>query len=135
MSLNTQLSDAAANAAVNALCALANGGFLKIYSGTQPATGNSALTGTLLATINLAATAFGNACERGRGAGWHVGRDYRHHGDGGVLRDPEIRWCDEPDYGFDWDRKLQPEPERTSLVQNALVAVTNYTYTLTEAGS
>ena len=62
MALNLQISDAAANAAVNALAALANGGSIKIYAGTQPANANTAITGqTLLATLTLNATAFANA--------------------------------------------------------------------------
>jgi len=62
MALNTQLSDAAANAAANAVCALANGGALKIYSTPQPANANTSVTSqNLLATLALSATAFGNA--------------------------------------------------------------------------
>jgi hypothetical protein len=62
MALNTQLSDAAANAACNTLCALANGGSLKIYSGAQPANANTAISGQpLLATLALSAAAFANA--------------------------------------------------------------------------
>jgi hypothetical protein len=61
MALNTQLADAAANAACNALAALVNGGSIKFYSGAQPANGNTAPTGTLLATLPLNTTAFGAA--------------------------------------------------------------------------
>jgi hypothetical protein len=60
--LNTQLSDAFANACANAGLALANGGYLKFYTGPQPANGNTAITTqTLLASLPLSATAFGNA--------------------------------------------------------------------------
>ena len=62
MALNTQLSDASVNAAVNALLARANGGTLKIYQGAQPANANTAIGAqTLLATIALGNPAFGNA--------------------------------------------------------------------------
>ena len=62
MALNTQMSDAAANAACNAVAALANSGYLKMYTGSQPANANTALSGqTLLGTLNFSATAFGNA--------------------------------------------------------------------------
>lgn len=61
MALNTQLSDGASNAAVNAMTARCNSGTIQIRSGAQPANGNSSLTGTLLATINLGSTAFAAA--------------------------------------------------------------------------
>jgi hypothetical protein len=56
---NPFFSDAAVIAAVAAETALLNTGFLVIYTGTQPADANQALTGTLLATLPLSATAFG----------------------------------------------------------------------------
>ena len=62
MALNTQLSDAAANAACNAVTVLANGGSIKLYSGVQPTNGNTALGAqVLLATLVLSATAFAPA--------------------------------------------------------------------------
>ncbi|MCX6633071.1 MAG: hypothetical protein NTW28_36205 [Candidatus Solibacter sp.] len=62
MAYNTQISDAAANAAANAVAALANSGYLKMYTGSQSANANKALSGqTLLATLTFSATAFGNA--------------------------------------------------------------------------
>ncbi len=50
--------DATVIAGVAAQTALCNGGSLRIYTGTQPAL-NGAVTGTLLATLPLSATAFG----------------------------------------------------------------------------
>ena len=47
-------------ASVNNAAAVVNGGFLQIYTGSQPAL-NGALTGTLLASLPLSATAFANA--------------------------------------------------------------------------
>lgn len=59
MTMDTQLSNAAANAEAAALAALLNNGYLRIYSGTKPANANTALSGnTLLAELRFAATAF-----------------------------------------------------------------------------
>lgn len=46
------------DAAVNAVTALLNSGFIKIYTGSQPSL-DVAVTGTLLATMTFGATAFG----------------------------------------------------------------------------
>jgi glutamate synthase domain-containing protein 3 len=56
------LSDVAANAEANALAPLLNSGTIQIFSGTQPANANTALSGnTLLATLTFGSTAFGSA--------------------------------------------------------------------------
>jgi hypothetical protein len=48
------------NVAVNAVAVLCNSGFIEVYSGTRPATPDTALSGnTLLATLTFSATAFG----------------------------------------------------------------------------
>lgn len=58
MALDTQMSDAAVNAEADALSALLNNGYLRIYSGTKPATADTALSGnTLLAELRFNATA------------------------------------------------------------------------------
>src|SRR5215469_5643831 len=49
--------DATVIASVNAVTALNNSGFIKVYTGAQPAL-NGATTGTLLATMTFSATAF-----------------------------------------------------------------------------
>jgi hypothetical protein len=56
--------DATVIASVNAVTALLNTGFLEIYTGTQPAL-NGALTGTKLAKLTFAATAFATATAAG----------------------------------------------------------------------
>lgn len=57
-----KISNAAANAEVDALTALLANGKLRIYSGTQPASADTALSGnTLLAELTMGATAFGAA--------------------------------------------------------------------------
>lgn len=62
MALSPKLSNTAANAAADAVCALANSGKLRIYDGAQPATADTAITTqTLLAELTLNATAFGAA--------------------------------------------------------------------------
>lgn len=62
MSTIANLSDVAANAQANALAALMNGGSIEIFSGTKPATANTALSGnTLLATLTFGNPAFGSA--------------------------------------------------------------------------
>jgi len=62
MALNTQLSDASANAACNPVATLCNNGFIDIYTTPQPANANTAIsTQTLLASLTFGATAFGSA--------------------------------------------------------------------------
>lgn len=56
--------DAGEIAAMNTRTAQLNNGFLAIYTGSQPAL-NAALTGTLLVTLALAATAFATATASG----------------------------------------------------------------------
>jgi hypothetical protein len=59
MALSPRRSNAAANAAADAMGALLNTGYLRVYSGTQPATADTALSGnTLLAELRFSATAF-----------------------------------------------------------------------------
>ncbi len=57
-----QLSIAAANAAANAVCALLNNGYIRVYTGPRPASTEVALTTqVLLAQPRLNTTAFGPA--------------------------------------------------------------------------
>lgn len=54
------LANATANAEIDAVTALLNNGYLRLYSGTRPATADTALSGnTLLAELRFGATAFG----------------------------------------------------------------------------
>ena len=60
------LSVAGGTAALNAICALLNSGTLVFYSGTQPTTPETALSGnTALVTFTFGATAFGSATTSG----------------------------------------------------------------------
>jgi hypothetical protein len=61
MATNPFISDAAAKAAADAVCALCNGGTIQVRSGTQPANADAAPTGTLLVTLTFSATAFAPA--------------------------------------------------------------------------
>jgi hypothetical protein len=62
MALNPKMSNAAASAAADAVCALANNGYLRVYDGTQPATVDTAIsTQTQLAEVRFGATAFAAA--------------------------------------------------------------------------
>jgi hypothetical protein len=51
----------ARNAALDALAPLADSGYLRIYTGSQPATPEAAASGVLLAELRLNKTAFGAA--------------------------------------------------------------------------
>jgi hypothetical protein len=58
----TSFSDAAANAAADAVVARVNGGTLRIYAGTPPANVRTALSGnTLLAELTFGTPAYGAA--------------------------------------------------------------------------
>lgn len=60
MALTNKLSNAAANAEVDALATLLNTGYLRIYDGAQPADADTALGAqVLLAELRFNATAFG----------------------------------------------------------------------------
>lgn len=63
--MTIRLATAARNAAATAIGGLVDAGTgagtLKIYSGAQPATGDTAESGTLLATVAFADPAFGSA--------------------------------------------------------------------------
>jgi len=62
MALNPSLSDTAANAACDAVVDLANTGYIRIYTATQPADADTSITDqTLLAELRFGATAFGDA--------------------------------------------------------------------------
>ena len=61
MALADHFSAAARNAGLDAMFDLLNTGFLRIYSGTQPANVAAGITGTLLASLTFGATAFAAA--------------------------------------------------------------------------
>ena len=60
MPINTQLAAATANGQASTLSTLCNSGLCRVYDGTQPATGDTAITTQVLGvTLTLNATAFG----------------------------------------------------------------------------
>lgn len=61
LSIATTYRNAMCDALVDGLDAGAGAGTIKIYSGTRPANPNTAITGTLLATVTCADPAFGNS--------------------------------------------------------------------------
>jgi hypothetical protein len=62
MARNTKLSDSAANSEANALASLLDGGYLRIYDGTQPADANTSVTTqNKLAELRFGSPAFGAA--------------------------------------------------------------------------
>jgi hypothetical protein len=62
MSSNVHVATTSRNGMIDNLAARLNNGFIKVYSGTQPANANTALSGnTLLVTHGFGATAFGSA--------------------------------------------------------------------------
>jgi hypothetical protein len=63
MAKNTQLSREVTNAQANVMASLADGGYLRIYTGSQPVDGNANIGGVsqLLAELRLSPTAFGKA--------------------------------------------------------------------------
>lgn len=68
MATDPVMSQAAAQAAVNAIGAKVNGGSIRIYTGTPPATCEDSATGTLLSSGCLfSATAFASATDGGSG--------------------------------------------------------------------
>src|SRR3990167_716643 len=59
MALNPKFSNTAVNTEADALAALLNTGYIRIYTGTQPASADTAVTTqTLLAELRFSATAF-----------------------------------------------------------------------------
>jgi hypothetical protein len=62
VSLSPRLSNAAASAAADAVCALLNSGYLRLFDGSQPTTADDAITTQVqLAELRFSATAFGSA--------------------------------------------------------------------------
>ena len=62
MAHNAQFADNSVDVAVDAMAALCNGGYIKLYTANQPVDANTSLAGqTLLATLRFGATAFQSA--------------------------------------------------------------------------
>lgn len=136
MALNTQVSDATANASCNAATARVNGGSIKIYTGPQPANGNTALTTqTLLATLPLNNPAFGNAAA-GVAALNAAGVSATAVATGTAAW---CRVCDSSGVG-EWDASIGTagcnlNMGSTAIQSGATVSVTAYSVYVAEAGN
>ena len=136
MALNTQLADAAANAACNPVATLVNGGTLKIYTTPQPANGNTALSSqTLLATLPLNNPAFGSAsCGS---AALNVSNVSATAVATGTAT--WARFCDSSGNGI-WDVSIGTtgcniNMGSTAIQSGATVQVTSYSFSIAEAGN
>lgn len=77
-----KLTNAQASRAADAVTARCNNGFLRVYSGTVPATADAALAGnTLLAELTFGATAFG-AASNGVATANAIGQDASNNASG-----------------------------------------------------
>lgn len=136
MALNTQISDAAANAACNGLTALVNAGSIKLYTGSQPANGNTALAGqTLLATLPLNNPAFGNAAA-GVAALNASGVSASAVATGTAAW---FRVCNSGGTGI-WDGSIGTSGcnlnlNSTSIQSGATVTISSYSFSIAEAGN
>jgi hypothetical protein len=132
MANNLKTSIVSRNAELNALAALANSGYIRIYDGSQPSTPETAVsTQVLLAELRFGATAFGSAS-------------------GGIITANSI--TDDSDINAtgtaSWFRILESDGTTVlwdgsvgtssadmilatlSLVQHAILQITSLTYTL-----
>lgn len=128
--LSTATRNAKANAAVDLIDAGAAAGTIKIYSGAQPASADTAASGTLLATFTLSDPAFGNAVDgtatasaiadvlaaADGTAGWFRTAD----SNGATVHDGSVTAT-----GGGGDMELNT----TTLVTGVSVSITSYTYT------
>ncbi len=131
MARNPQLSNSAASAAADAVCVQLNSGYLRIYSGTQPATANTAITSqVLLSTLRWNASAFGSASNGVATAGTITS-------DSAAAATGTASWfrafkSDGTTVMFDGSvgtTGADLNLSTTAIVQNATVAVSSFTYT------
>jgi hypothetical protein len=86
MALDTQITDAMANAMANAGLTQCNGGTLKIYDGAKPANGDTAITGQVL----LSSHALGNPAFGGAAGGVAAANPIA---DGTAVATGQASWC------------------------------------------
>lgn len=128
----TRISNDARNGAVNGVTALLDGGYIEIRTGSQPAGPATSASGDLLGTLDLSATAFGNASSGSASAnaispdteadasgiaGWF--RAYDSDGDGVI--DGSITAAEG---GGDM------ELDDTSIIMGGTISVTSWTITM-----
>lgn len=144
MASNFKRANATVSAEADAVCALADGGFLEIYTGRQPATADTPIgvrSQLNLATLRFATPAFGpatagvalaNAIDvdpRAYATGqatWF--RVFRRGHTPGTGDEPDLRVWDGTIATTDADLNLNS----TAIRMNAIVTVTTLTYTATK---
>lgn len=137
MPLNTQLANASASAAADAVTALLNSGLLRIYDGTQPATADTAITTqTKLAELTFGNPAFG-AAANGVATANAITSDTAADATGTaswarLVRSNGTTVVMDGSAGTSSSNLVL---NTTSIVANAEVAVTSLTYTAVKAGS
>lgn len=126
-----KLSNAGANAAADAACALLNSGYLRLYSGTKPASADTALSGnTLLAELRFGATAFA-ASSGGVATANSITPDSAADATGTASFFRALK-SDGTTAIFDGDVGTSGTDcviATTSIVANAIIAVSSCTYT------
>lgn len=131
MARNAQLSNVTANAAADAVTALLNNGFIRIYNGTQPANANTAITSqTLLATLTFGATAFG-AASAGVATANAITQDSAADATGTATWFRAVK-SDGTTVVFDGSvgtTGCDLNLSTTAIVQNAAVSISSFTYT------
>jgi hypothetical protein len=134
MATNPKLSDVAANAEADAVAALLNNGYLRIYTTPQPANANTALSGqTLLATLRFNATAFG-ASVAGLATANALTQDSDAAATGTAVWFRALK-SDGTTVVFDGDIGTSAADlvmATTSIVQHAIISVTSFTFQASE---
>lgn len=132
MANNFKKTNFAVNAEVDALTPHFNNGYLRIYDGTQPATADTAITTqVLLAELRFNATAFG-AAVAGVATANAITQDGAANATGtatwfrALKSDGTTVLCD----GSVGTASSDLIMATTSIVTNAIVSVTSFTYTL-----
>ena len=136
MANNLQISDTAADAQVDALTALADSGYIRIYDTPQPVDANTAIsTQTLLAELRFDSTAFG-ASSGGTATANAITSDASADNTGTaawfrVLESDgtTVLWDGSAGSGGTYDLVLNT----TSIVSGATVAISSMTFTHPEA--
>ena len=131
MANNLKLSNLAANTEVDALMALANTGYIRIYDGAQPATADTAVsTQVLLAELRFGSTAFG-ASVAGVATANAITQDSSADATGTAAW---FRVLKSDGTSTLWDGSVGTSSAdlvltTTSIVANAAVAISSMTYT------
>lgn len=134
MAADLGLSNAAASAAANAVVDLLDSGVIRIFSGTRPATANTAISGnTLLAELTFGATAFG-AASNGVATANAITQDSSANATGTAtwFRALDSGGTDVTDNVFDGNVGTSGEDlnlNTVSIQSGAVVSITSMTYT------